>query len=434
MRCFQGKRALSLVISFVLALAMLLSFTANSQAYSVLTHEAIVDAMWDTGIKPLLVKRFGPATPDQLRKAHAYCYGGAIIQDMGYYPFGSKLFSDLTHYVRSGAFVEEMIRQSQDINEYAFALGSLCHYAADTTGHPVAVNPSVPMLYPKDRRYGAAATYEDDPVAHIRTEFGFDVVQVARGKFASEDYHDFIGFEVSRPLLERAFKATYGIELKSLFKSLDLALGTYRRSVSTIIPEMTKVAWLNKQDDIQKLSPGITAQKYRYTISRSAYEKEWGTQYEKPGLGPRVLSVLLRIMPRVGPFKALSYKVPTPDAEKLFNKSVESTTVRYRQLLAEVDGGRLKLEEVNFDTGRPSRIGEYGLADGAYAKLLDTLASNKFQSVSPELRDNILAFFAGGSPKTGTTAKNHSYDNRKTMQELNQLRGVAAQPVQTQRQ
>jgi hypothetical protein len=425
---------MSFSMSFITALAMLLSLTTPTQAYSVLTHEAIIDATWETGIKPLLTKRFGSATPDELRKAHAYAYGGGIIQDMGYYPFGSKLFSDLTHYVRGGAFVEEMIRESQDINEYAFALGSLCHYAADSTGHPVAVNPSVPILYPRDRRYGATATYEDDPVAHIRTEFGFDVVQVARGKFVSEDYHDFIGFEVSKPLLERAFKATYGIELKSLFKSLDLALGSYRRSVSTIIPEMTKVAWLNKQDDIQKLSPGITAQKYRYTISRSAYEKEWGTQYEKPGLGPRVLSIVLRIMPPVGPFKALSYKVPTPEAEKLFNKSVDSTTVRYRQLLAEVAGGRLKLEEVNFDTGRPSRIGEYGMADGAYAKLLDMLASNKFESVSPELRENILAFFAGGTGSAARTAKNHDYDSNKAARELDQLKAVNAQRVQTGRQ
>jgi hypothetical protein len=422
-------------MSLIMALAILLSLTAVAPAYSVLTHEAIIDAMWDAGIKPLLVQRFGSATPDELRKAHAYAYGGAIIQDMGYYPFGSKLFSDLTHYVRSGAFVEEMIRQSQDIDEYAFALGSLCHYAADTTGHPIAINPSVPLLYPKDRqRYGATATYEDDPAAHIRTEFGFDVVQVARGRFASEDYHDFIGFEVSKPLLERAFKATYGIDINSLFKSLDLALGTYRRSVSTIIPEMTKVAWLNKQDDILKLNPGITAAKYRYRISRSAYEKEWGARYEKPGLGPRVLSVILRIMPPIGPFKALSYKVPTPEAEKLFNRSVDSTTVRYRQLLAEVGAGRLKLEDLDFDTGKPTRIGEYGLADGAYAKLLDLLASNKFESVSPELRDNILAFFAGAGPSPGTSAKSHSYDSNKAMQQLNQLKAVTAQPVQTRRQ
>jgi len=420
-------------MQFTVAVALLLSLTPGAPGYSVLTHEAIIDTTWDTGIKPLLTSRFGTATPEQLRKAHAYAYGGAIIQDMGYYPFGSKLFSDLAHYVRSGAFVEEMIRESQDINEYAFALGALCHYAADNTGHPSAVNPSVPILYPKLRQqYGNTVTYEQDPTAHIRTEFGFDVVQVAHGRYASEDYHDFIGFEVSRPLLERAFKATYGIELKSLFNNLDLALGTYRRSVSTIIPEMTKVAWLSRKDDIEKLNPGITAEKYRYRISRSAYEKEWGTRYERPGVGPRVLAAIFRIVPRIGPFKTLSFKAPTPEAEELFISSVKQTTERYRQLLGEVRAGHLVLEERNFDTGRPTRIGEYRLADQAYSKLLDRLASNKFENVSPELRNNILAFFArpGDAPRIEGDRGNQ----QKMLRQLNELKAIAAQPVQTRRQ
>src|SRR5215470_10575667 len=237
------------ILRAVTVLILPLYLAGVSQGYSVLTHEAIIDATWDGAIKPLLVKRFGTLSAEDLRKAHSYAYGGAIIQDMGYYPFGSKIFSDLTHYVRSGHFVEVLIQDSQDVNEYAFALGALCHYVSDNNGHPIAVNPSVPMLYPKLRvRYGDNVTYEDNPAAHIRTEFGFDVVQVARGHYASEDYHDFIGFQVSKPLLERAFKDTYGIELKSLFVSLDLALGNFRRSVSTIIPAMTKVAWQLKKD------------------------------------------------------------------------------------------------------------------------------------------------------------------------------------------
>jgi len=425
----------------VVVFAILLSVAPVSPAYSVLTHEAIIDSTWDSGIKPLLVKRFEAATPEDLRKAHAYAYGGAIIQDMGYYPFGSKLFSDLAHYVRSGAFIEQMIRDSQNLNEYAFALGSLCHYAADNTGHPEAVNPSVPILYPKLRRYGTSVTYEEDPTAHIRTEFAFDVVEVAHGRFAPEDYHDFIGFEVARPLLERAFKATYGIEIKSLFKSLDLALGTYRRSVSTIIPEMTKVAWLTRKNEIEKLSPGITAERYRYSVSRSAYEKEWGAQYERPGAGSRILSALFRIMPRIGPFKTLSFKAPTPEAEKLFIRSVASTTDFYRQLLARVSSGQLKLEDRDFDTGQPTRIGEYGLADRAYSELLDRLAGNKFENVSPELRDNIVAFFGSAKSSSGLRpgvaskgpSKKDRDDWQKTQRELDQLKSIAAQSVQTRR-
>ena len=130
---------------------LVLLWPSNAYSYSVLTHEAIIDSTWDSAIKPLLLKRFPSATAEELMTAHAYAYGGCIIQDLGYYPFGSALFSDLTHYVRSGDFVLNMIRESQDLDEYAFALGALSHFAADSNGHRMATNVSVPLLYPKLR-------------------------------------------------------------------------------------------------------------------------------------------------------------------------------------------------------------------------------------------------------------------------------------------
>jgi hypothetical protein len=131
--------------------------------------------------KPLLLKRFPASTADELTQAHAYAYGGSIIQDLGYYPFGSKFYSDLTHYVRSGDFILNLIRESQDLDEYAFALGALSHYAADDNGHRMAVNVSVPLLYPKLRlKFGNSITYADDPFSHTKTEFGFDVFQAAK--------------------------------------------------------------------------------------------------------------------------------------------------------------------------------------------------------------------------------------------------------------
>src|SRR5271168_2119532 len=224
-----------------LVFALLLSATV-SYGYTVLTHEAIVDAVWDTSMRKLLLKRFPSATPEELEQAHAYAYGGCIIQDLGYYPFSSRLFSDLTHYVRSGDFITALIRDSQDINEYAFALGALEHYAADTEGHRIATNRAVPLLYPELRRkFGSDVTYWDNPVAHIRTEFGFDVLQVASGRYAPEGYKSFIGFQVSKDLLERAFRDTYGIEMKDVFGNLTLAFGSYRHTVSAIIPAMTQV-------------------------------------------------------------------------------------------------------------------------------------------------------------------------------------------------
>jgi hypothetical protein len=374
------------------AVLLLIGWQALS-AYSVLTHEAIIDTVWDTSLKPLLLKRFPDLTPEQLREAHAYAYGGAIIQDMGYYPFGSKLFSNLAHYVRSGDFILALLRDSQDSYEYAFALGALAHYAADNEGHPVAVNRAVPLLYPKlAQKYGRTVTYEDDPAAHLKTEFGFDVVQVANGKYAPESYHDFIGFHVSKPLLERAFEDTYCIKLKDIFKSLDLALGTYRHTVSSILPEMTKAAWSAKKGEIIKLHPGITKRKFIYNLNRASYVKEWGQQYEKPGLGARFLAFLFHLLPKVGPLRALSFKPPTPEAEKLFVASFDDTLDRYRKFLAETRDDRLKLANTNFDTGEPSREGKYRMADETYAQLLEKLADAKAE-VPNELRVDILAFY-----------------------------------------
>jgi len=418
----------STVIRAVTVLILPLWLADVSQGYSVLTHEAIIDSTWDGSIKPLLEKRFGSLSAEDLRKAHSYAYGGAIIQDMGYYPFGSKIFSDLTHYVRSGHFVEVLIQDSQDVNEYAFALGALCHYVSDNNGHPIAVNPSVPMLYPKLRvRYGDNVTYEDNPAAHIRTEFGFDVVQVARGHYASEDYHDFIGFQVSKPLLERAFKDTYGIELKSLFVSLDLALGNFRRSVSTIIPAMTKVAWQLKKDEIQKQTPGVTEEKFLYNMSRADYEKDWGAQYEKPGVRDKLLALMLRLVPKVGPFKALAFKPVTAQTEKLFLESVNLTVERYKKLLAEAGSRQVKLQDMDFDTGKPTRIGEYRLADKTYLTLLAKVAHDKPDSIPRDLRENILAFFDKGEPSAD--GKKGAGLSHKAQRQLQLLRGVQSQTV-----
>src|SRR5579863_1152623 len=233
-----------LVKPAIQCLAGVLLLCPALSSYSVLTHEAIIDTAWGQSIKPILLARFPNATPDDLREAHAYAYGGCILQDMGYYPFGSKFFSDLVHYVRSGDFVANLIRESQDLNEYAFALGALDHYAADNEGHSIAVNASVPIEYPKLRKkYGKTVTYADDPVAHIKVEFSFDALQVGRGAYAPQAYHDFIGFQVSKSLLERAFHDTYSLNLTDVFSDLDLALGTYRHTVSSLIPTMTKAAW-----------------------------------------------------------------------------------------------------------------------------------------------------------------------------------------------
>src|SRR5713101_6879558 len=301
-----------------------------SLAYSVLTHEEIVDLVWTDELRPLLLKRFPALTEDQLKEAHGYAYGGAVIQDLGYYPFGSVEFSNLVHYVRSGDFVRELLAQSQDANEYAFALGALAHYASDIAGHP-AVNQSVSIQYPKLRaKFGNSVRYAEDHTAHLKTEFGFDMVQVAKNRYASQQYHDFIGFEVSKPLLERVFPVVYGVELKDVLPHEDLAVGSYRFSVSRLIPQMTKVALRTHEKDMMRETPNFAREKFLYRLSRSDYERDWGKDYQKPGFGTRLLSFFFRFMPKIGPFKAMAFNSPTAQTEDMYLKSINNTVDKYR--------------------------------------------------------------------------------------------------------
>jgi Zinc dependent phospholipase C len=374
----------------------------RAEGYSVLAHEANIDAVWDTTIKALLQARFPQATPDDLLRARAYAYGGCVIQDLGYYPFGSHFFSNLLHYVRTGDFVAALIRDAQDIDEYAFALGALGHYAADNSGHPIAVNRAVALMYPKLRaRFGNRITYEQSPKSHVLVEFGFDVVQVAAGAYAPESYHSYIGFKVAKPALERAFLDTYGIQMKDVFFSEDLAIATYRHAVGTTIPEMTKVAWGKKRDQIAKVTPRIQRKTFVFNLSRKQYDKEFGSDYAKPHGFARFLALVYNLVPKIGPFRSLSFSVPTPEAERLFLESFTTTRERFRQSLDELRAGRLSLPNTDFDTGQPTARGEYPLADATYDELLDRLADREFTGVQTPLSANIIAYYGDAGPLPG---------------------------------
>jgi Zinc dependent phospholipase C len=406
--------------SAAITLLSLFLATMPASGYSVLTHEQIVDLAWSDDIVPLLRHRFPQATDDDLHQAHAYAYGGSVLQDMGYYPFGSKLFSDLTHYVRTGDFVANMIRNSSDLNEYAFALGALAHYVSDNSGHPT-INHVVPIEFPElERKFGNAVTYEDNPKIHIRTEFGFDMVQVAKNRYTSDRYHDFIGFEIAKPLLERTFLQTYGLKTSDVFGDEDLAIGTFRRGVSMVIPEMTRVALTARKKEIVKEDPTFAKKKFLYYLSRANYEKQWGKGYRRPGTGTRILAFFLRIVPKVGPFSALEFKIPSTRTEDMYIKSVDRTVEDYKTYLRRVASSDFRLENRDCDTGKDTAFGEYKLGDTTYGKLVDKLAGKNFGQVPPELRSNILAFYADAkAPRSpGKDTKGWS----KTSKQLDQLR------------
>ena len=383
----------------IIAVLCLMALAPGASAYSVLTHEAIVDTLWDDAIRPVLMKRYPAATEAEITEAHAYAYGGCIIQDLGYYPFGNHLFSDLAHYVRSADLIQALIDDSQTLDELAFALGATAHYGADVDGHSIAVNRAVPILYPKLRaKFGDEVTYADNPAAHLKTEFGFDVLQVARGHYAPKAYHDFIGFEVSKDLLDRAVQDTYGLRLKDLFGTLDLALGTYRFSVSSMIPNVTRAAWAIRKDEISKDQPTVSRKQFQYNLKRASFNKEWGASYKSPSLLTRFLALCTRVLPKFGPLSGLAFKVPTPQTEKMFEDSFDAAVKRDRQSFAGIGNENLRISNRDLDTGNRVSPGEYMLADRTYDKLLEKLASKKFDGVSPALRENILGFY--GAMKT----------------------------------
>jgi hypothetical protein len=408
-------------------LLVILLSASGSFAYSVLTHEEIIDLVWTDELRPLLLQRFPALTEEQITEAHGYAYGGAVIQDLGYYPFGSVEFSNLVHYVRSGDFVRELLAQSQDANEYAFALGALAHYASDIAGHP-AVNQSVAIQYPKLRaKYGKSVRYAEDHAAHLKTEFGFDMVQVAKNRYASQQYHDFIGFQVSKPLLERTFPIVYGLELKDVLAHEDLAVGSYRFAVSRMIPQMTQVALRTHKKDMMKESPTFAKQKFLYRLKRSEYEKEWGKDYTKADFGTQFWSVVLRYMPKIGPFKALAFNNPTPQTEDLYFKSINTTVDQYRAYLHQIRSNSLELVNCDFDTGKVTVAAEYSLTDDSYAKLLDQLAKRKFDLTSASLRENVIQFYSDLSAPIETKKDNARWQS--VLVSLDQLKLLTPVPV-----
>src|ERR1700680_787275 len=420
---FTGK-----AFAIIVALAMSLGWPSEAAAYAVLAHEAIIDSAWDTNMRPLLLMRFPDATAEQLKEAHGYAYGGAIIQDMGYYPHGNFFFSDLTHYVRSGDFVLALLRDSQDLDGYAFALGALAHYAADNDGHPIGTNRAVPLLYPKlQKKYGDAVTYEEDPLAHVKTEFGFDVLEIAQGRFAPDSYHDFIGFGVSVPLLEQAFQETYGLDLKSVLSDEDKVLGSYRYAVSQLLPKATRIAWSLKKDEIVKDQPGVTRKKFLYNLSRASYQKNWGKKYQPPTFRERFLAFLARIIPKVGPLRVLQLRTPTPEAERMFEASFNASLDRYRKLLGQAGTGQPDLPNDNFDTGEVTGPGKYRLNDETHANWLHALAQQNFSGISPEVRAELMEFF--GHPDAPYATKRKPKDWAKVQAELEQLKKAAPPEV-----
>ncbi len=379
----------------ILFAAFIFCIPFNGKAFGVLTHEAIVDASWNNSILPLLKEKYPLANEEEINDAHAYAYGGAVAPDMGYYPFGSKLFTNLVHYVKSGDLINALLKDATNINEYAFALGFLSHYEGDNYGHPLATNKSVPIVYPKlGKKFGSTMTYAEDEIAHMRMEFGFDVLEVAKGNYASPEYRNFIGFKVDTAVLSKAFFETYGLTLNEVFNNhLNRAVETFRWIVANIFPTITKAAWSQKKKTIEKKNNDGSSRHFYYKMRQKQYDKQYGKGYQRPGFSAKLLSFLIRVLPKIGPLRPLKFKAPTPVSEKLFQKSFDTVILHYTSNLNLLMQQNVHPQNLDYDTGIPSTDCEYSLADQTCCDWLLELKADKYSNVTTTIKKYIVDYF-----------------------------------------
>ena len=387
-------------------------------SYSVLTHEQIIDLAWKDSIVPMLLSRYPNATPEQLERAKAFAYGGCAIQDAGYYPFGHEFFSDLTHYVRTGDFVASLIRNSRNVDELAFALGALSHYAGDSIGHHDAVNPSTAVEFPSlEEKYGPIVTYDESPHGHVRTEFAFDIDQLSKRRLAPSGYLNHVGLKVPMRLLEVAFFETYGLHLRSLNIDREAAEVSYRRSVRTFIPAIARAEVLLHRKDFPADVPGPEFDLYAKRVHEADADNGW-ERYRKGrfGIGTRLLAVLIVIVPKIGVISDVAIRGPQPETEARYVESVNRTLDRYEQLLGFLTrnptaepGVTMKLENRDLDTGLKVRPGGYRLTDWTYAHLLDKVTTLG-QPVPATLQRDILRYYADPAAPIATKKDKEAWE------------------------
>ena len=404
---------------------LLCNLPEASSAYSVLTHEQLIDLSWKDLLQPLLLKRFPKVTAADLQAAHAYAYGGCAIQDLGYYPFSNEFFSDLTHYVRSGDFIVNLLRDARTPNEYAFALGALSHYVGDNVGHRDAINPATAISFPKlERKYGAAVTYDQNPHAHIRTEFAFDIDQLSKHRLAPGAYLRFIGFQVPYHLLAQSFAETYSFPLHDVLGPGRQAIRSYRGSVRSVLPRFAYAETVLHRNDFPSDIADDSLKTFLDRIVQADFQTVWNRYRRNPGIQTRVLALLIRILPRIGPLSDLAIKIPTQDTQGLYIKSVNHAVEIYAGFLKQL-ADRPILDPVipnrDLDTGEKAQRGAYERADKTYAKLLHKITTDSQGSIAPDLRQDILDYY---SNPNAVTARKQDREWTQVVKDLAILRGL----------
>jgi hypothetical protein len=449
----------------------------SAQAYSVLTHQQLIDQAWQSSIVPLLLSRFPSLTPEQLKSAHACAYGGSVIQDLGYYPFSNTFFSELTHYVRSGDFVRSLFRNAHTANELAFAIGALAHYVGDSIGHSQATNVAVAREFPKlSAKYGPSVNYAEGKNQHGQVEFAFDINQASKRRLAPYDYVTSIGLNVPRDQIAAAFQETYGFSMFDILGHYDKALRAYRFGARRFLPKITYAEALLHHSHFPADAPGPEFDLFEQRTEQLAREADWNSYRKSPGTGIHLLAGLIVILPKIGPIRMLAIKRPTADTENLYIESVNLSTtalgLALKQLgapetpagaitdraIAEAvrkenaesvagigagvasDGARVNAPSSHFgvtlpasllpnrdlDTGKRVLPGGYPLTDQTYVKLLARVTRDPTHAVPEGLRQDILDYYA--DPDAPISTKRDKKTWALAQRQLQVLNGMATRP------
>ncbi len=380
-----------------ICVAALLAFATPGESYAIFTHQELIDLAWDRSIRPVLLNRYPGLTKRQLEDARAYAYGGSVIQDMGYYPVGHRFFSDLTHYVRTGDFITALFRTARNANELAFAIGALSHYVGDSIGHSEAVNPSVAATFPDlVRKYGHVITYEENPVDHVRVEFGFDVAQIANRRYTPEEFRRHVGFLVADQALDRALLATYGLGLAETLGHVRPGAQSYRFSVHKLMPLYARTEVVRIRGRLNQETDNEPMRRYLAALGGLAREHQWADEYRSPGVKAHFFALLFDVLPPIGLLRAVDTKAPTAKTEDLFVRSVNHASAEFSGNLAAYAGGpdHFRPRNLDLDTGYPVAPGRYRLTDQTYALLLDRLAAKPAVPLPSGLVQNIDAYYS----------------------------------------
>ncbi len=415
-------------MAHVLLAAMLWAAPKDISAYSVLTHQAIIDLSWNNVIQPLLLSRYPRTTQAELQEAHAYAYGGCAIQDAGYYPFSRQFFSNLTHYVRTGDFVESLLRNAGNVNEYAFALGALSHYIGDSIGHADAISPATAIEYPKlGKKYGAIVTYENAPRQYVATEFSFDVDQLSRRRLAPTSYQRRIGLRVPHRLLEQAFFETYGLTFTGVMgKTGRASIRSYRTSIRNFIPGFAKAEIVLHRSKFPRDDPQ-SFESVRPYLRHVPYLPAWGTAYRDPSIVQHMLAGVIWILPPIGAVRILKIRGPRTETEDLYYSSLKRTLTVYERRLDELrllPAMPLGLANRDLDTGDRTKPGAYKLTDQTYAQLLREITERRRNPVPVGLKQDILNYYA--TPDAPITTKRDPAVWKRVQSDLARLREMPA--------